>query len=155
MVERNDAEGFLTTLASSPGIAAWQVEQATDALTLLLGSAYGQETDGGEPAERSPVITMRRSIRGGSDPLDDQRDPLPHPDAHGAEGVASLRPPQLVHRRGDQPRAAHPQGVSEGDRPAVRIDVGRVVRKAQTLAARRDLLARGAAGAHGSPCPAA
>ena len=33
-----DAEGFLTTLASSPGIAAWQMEQATDALTILLGT---------------------------------------------------------------------------------------------------------------------
>ena len=39
---RNDAEGFLTTLASSPGIPAWKVEQATDALTILLGSAFGQ-----------------------------------------------------------------------------------------------------------------
>ena len=39
----NDAEGFLTTLASSPGITPWQVEQATDALTILLGSVFGQE----------------------------------------------------------------------------------------------------------------
>jgi hypothetical protein len=37
-----DAEGFLTTLASSPWIDVWQVEQATDALTILLGSAFGQ-----------------------------------------------------------------------------------------------------------------
>jgi len=29
-------------LASSPGISAWQVEQATDALTILLGSVFGQ-----------------------------------------------------------------------------------------------------------------
>ena len=43
LATRNDAEGFLTTLASSPGIAAWQVEQATDALTILLGSVFGQE----------------------------------------------------------------------------------------------------------------
>ena len=42
LATRNDAEGFLTTLASSPGIAAWQVEQATDALTILLGSVIGQ-----------------------------------------------------------------------------------------------------------------
>jgi len=40
---REDAEGFLSTLASSPGIAAWQMEQATDALTILLGSVFGQE----------------------------------------------------------------------------------------------------------------
>ena len=43
LATRKDAEGFLTTLASSPGIAAWQVEQATDALTILLGSVFGQE----------------------------------------------------------------------------------------------------------------
>jgi integron integrase len=43
LATRNDSEGFLTTLASSPGISAWQVEQATDALTILLGSVFGQE----------------------------------------------------------------------------------------------------------------
>lgn len=43
LATRNDAEGFLTTLASSPEIAAWQMEQATDALTILLGSVFGQE----------------------------------------------------------------------------------------------------------------
>ena len=43
LATRNDAEGFLTTLASSPGITPWQVEQATDTLTILLGSVFGQE----------------------------------------------------------------------------------------------------------------
>jgi len=43
LATREDAEGFLTTLASSPGIDPWQVEQATDALTILLGSVFGQE----------------------------------------------------------------------------------------------------------------
>ena len=43
LATHDDAEGFLTTLASSPGISAWQVEQATDALTILLGSVFGQE----------------------------------------------------------------------------------------------------------------
>jgi hypothetical protein len=38
----NDAVGFLTTLASSPEITPWQVEQASDSLTILPGSAYGQ-----------------------------------------------------------------------------------------------------------------
>jgi integron integrase len=38
----DDAKGFLTTLASSPRISGWQVEQATDALTILLGSVFGQ-----------------------------------------------------------------------------------------------------------------
>ena len=42
LATHNDAAGFLTTLASSPGISAWQVEQATDALTILLGSVFGQ-----------------------------------------------------------------------------------------------------------------
>ncbi len=42
LATREDAEGFLTTLASSPGIDPWQVEQATDALTILLGSVFGQ-----------------------------------------------------------------------------------------------------------------
>lgn len=37
-----DAEGFLSMLVSSPGISAWQVEQATDALTILLGIVFGQ-----------------------------------------------------------------------------------------------------------------
>ena len=43
LATRKYVEGFLSTLASSPGIAAWQVEQATDALTILLGSVFGQE----------------------------------------------------------------------------------------------------------------
>jgi integrase len=43
LATREDAEGFLSTLASSLGIAAWQVEQATDALTILLGCVFGQE----------------------------------------------------------------------------------------------------------------
>jgi hypothetical protein len=47
---RNDAEGFFTTLASSPGITARQVEQAADASTILPGSASGQEIAGDGPA---------------------------------------------------------------------------------------------------------
>ena len=46
LATREDAEGFLTTLASSPRITAWQMEQATDALTILLGSVFGQEWAG-------------------------------------------------------------------------------------------------------------
>ena len=42
LASREDAEGFLSTLSSSPGTGAWQVEQATDALTILLGSVSGQ-----------------------------------------------------------------------------------------------------------------
>ena len=68
---RNDAEGFPTTLASSPGIAAWKVEQPTDALTILPGCVFGQEWALDGPGA-------------GSDPLEDHRDPLAHADAHGA-----------------------------------------------------------------------
>jgi Phage integrase family/Phage integrase, N-terminal SAM-like domain len=83
LATRNEAEGFLTTLASSPGISAWQVEQATDALTILLGSVFGQEwartiripaappppdvplPEGDEPAERLryAIRCRRYSIR--------------------------------------------------------------------------------------------
>jgi hypothetical protein len=43
LTTHDDAKGFLTTLASSPRISGWQVEQATDAPTILLGSVFGQE----------------------------------------------------------------------------------------------------------------
>jgi len=43
LASREDAGGFLSTLSSSPGIGDWQVEQATDVLTILLGSVFGQE----------------------------------------------------------------------------------------------------------------
>jgi integron integrase len=43
LATREDAEEFLSTLSSSPGIGAWQVDQAADALTILLGSVFGQE----------------------------------------------------------------------------------------------------------------
>jgi len=83
---RNDAEGFLTTLASSPGITArQQVEQATDASTILPGSAFGQEIEGDGPAATPGRVDQAgRLPRAGSGPLEDHRDPLPHADAHGA-----------------------------------------------------------------------
>jgi len=43
LATREDAEVFLSTLSSSPGIGVWQVDQAADALTILLGSVFGQE----------------------------------------------------------------------------------------------------------------
>jgi integron integrase len=76
LATHNDAEGFLTTLASSPGISAWQVEQATDALTILLGSVFGQEwartiripaalppPDVPLPKEDEPLEHLRYAIR--------------------------------------------------------------------------------------------
>ena len=76
LATREDAEGFLTTLASSPEISAWQVEQATDALTILLGSVFGQEwartiripatpppSDVPLPKGDEPVERLRYAIR--------------------------------------------------------------------------------------------
>lgn len=40
LATRGDAEGFLSTLSSSPGIGAWQVEQAADALPIYSSEAY-------------------------------------------------------------------------------------------------------------------
>ncbi len=42
LATHDDAEGFLTTLASSPRVSGWQVEQATDALTILPGCVFGR-----------------------------------------------------------------------------------------------------------------
>ena len=76
LASREDAEGFLSTLSSSPGIGAWQVEQATDALTILLGSVFGQEwartiripappppPDVPVPVGGAPVEQLRYAIR--------------------------------------------------------------------------------------------
>jgi hypothetical protein len=57
LASREDAERFLSMLASSPGISAWQVEQAADALTILLGSVFGQER---VREIRSPARTSER-----------------------------------------------------------------------------------------------
>ena len=43
LASRKDVEELLYMLSSSPGISAWQVEQATDSLTIPLGSVIGQE----------------------------------------------------------------------------------------------------------------
>ena len=43
LATNDNVKGFLTTLASSPRISDWQVEQATDALTIPPGSVFGQE----------------------------------------------------------------------------------------------------------------
>jgi hypothetical protein len=40
-----------------------------------------------------------------SDPLEDQRNALPHANAHGAQRVPAAGGVQAVHRRGGQPRA--------------------------------------------------
>ena len=42
-VDRKDIEDFLATLSNSPSIAPWQVDQAADSLSILIGSIFGQE----------------------------------------------------------------------------------------------------------------
>eukprot|EP01137_Pigoraptor_chileana_P034749 Opistho-2@27764 len=66
-----------------------------------------------------------------SDPLDDQGDALTHPDAHGAQGIASARAMQLVDGGGDQASAAGAQRVTQGNGAAVRVDAGVIVGQAQ------------------------
>ena len=76
LATHDEAEGFLTTLASSPRISGWQVEQATDALTILPGSVFGQEwartiripalpppPDVPLPKRDEPVECLRYAIR--------------------------------------------------------------------------------------------
>ena len=55
--------------------------------------------------------------------LHGQRDALPHADAHGRQRELSAELLQLMRRRHHQPRAAHAQGMAEGDRSAGRIHV--------------------------------
>src|SRR5512139_3765987 len=42
-VARKDVEEFLATLSTSPVVAPWQVDQAADSLSILIGSVFGQE----------------------------------------------------------------------------------------------------------------
>ena len=41
--EQEDAQAFLTHRATSPKVAAWQVEQAVDSTRVLVGGVFGQE----------------------------------------------------------------------------------------------------------------
>ena len=42
-LEQEDAQAFLTHRATSPKVAAWQVEQAADSTRVLVGGVFGQE----------------------------------------------------------------------------------------------------------------
>jgi hypothetical protein len=44
-LEQEDAQAFLTHRATSPKVAAWQVEQAADSTRVLVGGVFGQEWD--------------------------------------------------------------------------------------------------------------
>lgn len=63
---REDAEAFLVKVASWSGVAPWQVDQAADSLTILLGNVFGQPWARGRSAlphrlrlrrSRSPSVT--------------------------------------------------------------------------------------------------
>lgn len=42
-VTPEEVDAFLVTLSTSPGIATWQLAQAADSLSILIGSVFGQE----------------------------------------------------------------------------------------------------------------
>lgn len=66
---REDAEGYLVNLSSSRNVEHWQVEQAADALKILLGSVFGQEW---APMIRIPAPPPPPDVPlpAGNDPLD-------------------------------------------------------------------------------------
>lgn len=65
---RDDAEAFLSTIASWSNIAPWQIDQAADSLTILLGSVFGQPwaREIRIPVQPSPDI----ALPAGDDPLE-------------------------------------------------------------------------------------
>ena len=74
-VTREDVEGFLGTLSTSPGIATWQVDQAADSLRILISNIFGQEwarsvhapaplpSDIPVPCGDDPIERLRYTIR--------------------------------------------------------------------------------------------
>src|SRR3972149_1240732 len=54
-------------------------------------------------------------------PLDDQGDPLPYPDAHRRQPVPPLPPLQLAEQAGKDARAAASDGLPQGDGAAVGV----------------------------------
>src|SRR3954471_21847125 len=54
--------------------------------------------------------------------LDRHRDALADADAHRRQRALAATLLHAVHRRHRQPRAAHPQGMAERDRAAMRVD---------------------------------
>jgi integron integrase len=66
---REDAERYLATLSTSPGIADWQIAQAADALTILLGTVSGQ-ADAGVIRIPDPLPPADVPVPTGDDPVD-------------------------------------------------------------------------------------
>ena len=68
-VTRKDVEEFLATLSTSPAVAPWQVDQAADSLSILIGSVFGQEWSSSVrvPAPPPPADIP---VPVGNDPMD-------------------------------------------------------------------------------------
>ena len=60
--------------------------------------------------------------------FNNQGDPLSDADAHGAQGVTTAGPFQLISRGHRQPAAGGAERVAQRDRPAVRVHVGGIIR---------------------------
>src|SRR6202022_2575705 len=84
-------------------------------------------------ASRSLLTRLPRGVNGAEtilaltdQALDDRRDPLADPDAHGGESVPCLAASELMHQRRDDAYAAGAQGMAAPDRAAVRVDALRI-----------------------------
>src|SRR5712672_2378370 len=73
------------------------------------------------------------------DPLQRQRNPLPHPDTHGGERTLATALLERMLRRQGVARARHAERMAERDRAAVRIDVLGIVGEAELAQARERL----------------
>src|SRR5919204_52230 len=66
-------------------------------------------------------VALKYLHTGGSDPLDDRRDPLPAADAERGEAVALLTLAQLVHQRQREARAGCAERMAQRDRAAIHV----------------------------------
>ena len=81
--------------------------------------------------ERPSSLAREICAFGGLNAFEEDGDALAYADAHGAEGVFSGGAQELVHRSGDEARAAGAEGVAESNCATVGIYVGRVVGHAE------------------------
>src|SRR6185437_12875948 len=91
---------------------------------------------------RAPRSTTRRAptppqTRDLAQPLQDQRHPLAAADAHRLQPELLVVPLQRVDQRAGDARAGHPEGVADGDRAAVHVQLVQV--DPQVLVGRDDL----------------
>src|SRR5580692_10765395 len=98
---------------------------------------YGFSTEGakkhgtGLGEERPSSLAREICAFWGLNAFKEDGDALAYADAHGAEGVFSGGAQELVHRSGDEARAAGAEGVAESNCATVGIYVGRVVGHAE------------------------